>query len=229
VVYVFTHDSIAVGEDGPTHEPIEQLASLRAMPGLTVLRPADAMETNEAWRYAVSRTNEPVVLVLTRQNLPVMAETLEKAAQGVERGGYVLADAVNGSPQVILLASGSEVSLCMQAREALAVDGIAARVVSMPSWSLFEKQPKEYRDAVISPTVKARLAVEMGSPLGWERYTGDGGNVIAINRFGASAPGERIMKEFGFTVENVAAEAKKLLAEGLQEEGWNTLPETTLM
>ncbi|MCK9905750.1 transketolase, partial [Frankia sp. Cpl3] len=146
VVYVFTHDSIAVGEDGPTHEPIEQLASLRAMPGLTVLRPADAMETNEAWRYAVSRTNEPVVLVLTRQNLPVMAETLEKAAQGVERGGYVLADAVNGSPQVILLASGSEVSLCMQAREALAVDGIAARVVSMPSWSLFEKQPKEYRD-----------------------------------------------------------------------------------
>lgn len=211
VVYVFTHDSIAVGEDGPTHEPIEQLASLRAMPGLTVLRPADAMETNEAWRYAVSRTNEPVVLVLTRQNLPVMAETLEKAAQGVERGGYVLADAVNGSPQVILLASGSEVSLCMQAREALAVDGIAARVVSMPSWSLFEKQPKEYRDAVISPTVKARLAVEMGSPLGWERYTGDGGNVIAINRFGASAPGERIMKEFGFTVENVAAEAKKLL------------------
>lgn len=211
VVYVFTHDSIAVGEDGPTHEPIEQLASLRAMPGLTVLRPADAVETNEAWRYAVSRTDEPVVLVLTRQNLPVMAETLEKAAVGVERGGYVLADAANGNPQLILLASGSEVSLCMQAREALAASGIEARVVSMPSWSLFEKQPKEYRDSVIPPSVKARLAVEMGSPLGWERYTGDGGSVIGINHFGASAPGERIMKEFGFTVENVVAEAKKLL------------------
>ncbi|MFD2370764.1 transketolase [Brevibacillus sp. GCM10020057] len=211
VVYVFTHDSIAVGEDGPTHEPIEQLASLRAMPGLTVLRPADAVETNEAWKYAVSRTDEPVVLVLTRQNLPVLPETIEKAAEGVTKGAYVLADAPSGNPQLILLATGSEVSLVMQAREQLQSRGIETRVVSMPSWNLFERQSKEYRDSVIPPTVKARVAVEMGSPLGWERYAGDSGTVIAINHFGASAPGERIMKEYGFTVENVVAEAEKLL------------------
>jgi transketolase len=211
VVYVFTHDSIAVGEDGPTHEPIEQLASLRAMPGLTILRPADAVETNEAWKYAVSRTDEPVVLVLTRQNLPVLSETLEHAAEGVAKGGYVLADAPSGKPQLILIATGSEVSLVMQAREALQSRGIETRVVSMPSWNLFERQPQSYRDAVLLPEVKARLAVEMGSPLGWERYTGDGGKVLGINQFGASAPGDRIIKEYGFTVENVVAEAEKLL------------------
>ncbi|MCM3079058.1 transketolase [Brevibacillus invocatus] len=211
VVYVFTHDSIAVGEDGPTHEPIEQLASLRAMPGLTILRPADAAETNEAWKYAISRTDEPVVLVLTRQNLPVHAESIEKAAEGVSKGAYVLADAPSGKPQLILIATGSEVSLVMQAREALLVKGIEARVVSMPSWNLFESQTKEYRDAVLPPEVKARLAVEMGSPFGWERYAGDGGKVLGINQFGASAPGDRIMKEYGFTVDNVVAEAEKLL------------------
>lgn len=211
VVYVFTHDSIAVGEDGPTHEPIEQLASLRAMPGLTILRPADAAETNEAWKYAISRTDEPVVLVLTRQNLPVHAESIEKAAEGVGKGAYVLADAPSGKPQLILIATGSEVSLVMQAREALLAKGIEARVVSMPSWNLFESQTKEYRDAVLPPEVKARLAVEMGSPFGWERYAGDGGKVLGINQFGASAPGDRIMKEYGFTVENVVAEAEKLL------------------
>lgn len=211
VVYVFTHDSIAVGEDGPTHEPIEQLASLRAMPGLTILRPADAAETNEAWKYAISRTDEPVVLVLTRQNLPVHAESIEKAAEGVSKGAYVLADAPSGKPQLILIATGSEVSLVMQAREALLAKGIEARVVSMPSWNLFESQSQAYRDAVLPPEVKARLAVEMGSPFGWERYAGDGGKVLGINQFGASAPGDRIMKEFGFTVENVVAEAEKLL------------------
>ena len=211
VVYVFTHDSIAVGEDGPTHEPIEQLASLRAMPGLTIMRPADAVETNEAWKYAVSRTDEPVVLVLTRQNLPVLPETIEKAEEGVSKGAYVLADAPSGNPQLILLATGSEVSLAMQAREELLSRGIEARVVSMPSWNLFERQPQEYRDAVIPPTVKARVAVEMGSPMGWERYAGDGGKVIAINQFGASAPGDRIMREYGFTVENVVATAEGLL------------------
>lgn len=211
VVYVFTHDSIAVGEDGPTHEPIEQLASLRALPGLTVLRPADAVETNEAWKYAVSRTDEPIVLVLTRQNLPVLPETLEKAAEGVSKGAYVLADAPSGKPQLVLIATGSEVSLVMQAREQLLSRGIEARVVSMPSWNLFERQPQEYREAVIPPSVKARVAVEMGSPLGWERYAGDGGKVIAIRQFGASAPGDRIMKEYGFTVENVVAEAERLL------------------
>ncbi|MDH4617075.1 transketolase [Brevibacillus sp. AY1] len=211
VVYVFTHDSIAVGEDGPTHEPIEQLASLRAMPGLTILRPADAAETNEAWKYAISRTDEPVVLVLTRQNLPVHAESIEKASEGVSKGAYVLADAPSGKPQLILIATGSEVSLVMQAREALLAKGIEARVVSMPSWNLFESQTKEYRDAVLPPEVKARLAVEMGSPFGWERYAGDGGKVLGINQFGASAPGDRIMKEYGFTVDNVVAEAEKLL------------------
>ncbi|MED4752970.1 transketolase [Brevibacillus choshinensis] len=211
VVYVFTHDSIAVGEDGPTHEPIEQLASLRAMPGLTIMRPADATETNEAWKYAVSRTDEPVVLVLTRQNLPVLPETIEKAAEGVTKGAYVLADAPSGKPQLILIATGSEVSLVMQAREQLLSRGIEARVVSMPSWNLFERQSQEYRESVIPPTVKARVAVEMGSPMGWERYAGDGGKVIAINQFGASAPGDRIMKEYGFTVENVVAQAEELL------------------
>lgn len=211
VVYVFTHDSIAVGEDGPTHEPVEQLASLRAMPDLTILRPADAVETNEAWKYAISRTDEPVVLVLTRQNLPVLPETLEKAAEGVAKGAYVLADAPSGKPALILIATGSEVSLVMQARAALLERGIEARVVSMPSWNLFERQPQEYREAVLPSGVKARLAVEMGSPMGWERYAGDSGKVIAINQFGASAPGERIMKEYGFTVENVVAESEKLL------------------
>ncbi|MBO8165223.1 MAG: transketolase [Brevibacillus sp.] len=211
VIYVFTHDSIAVGEDGPTHEPIEQLPSLRAMPGLSVLRPADANETNEAWRYAISRTDEPVALVLTRQNLPVLAETAAAAKEGVPKGAYVVADAEGGQPDLLLLASGSEVSLCLQARAELASRGIQARVVSMPSWELFERQPKAYRDSVIPPDVKARLAVEMASPLGWERYTGDSGAVLGIDTFGASAPGERIMREFGFTVENVVREAEKLL------------------
>jgi len=211
VIYVFTHDSIAVGEDGPTHEPIEHLPALRAMPGVTVIRPADAVETNEAWRYAVSSTDEPVVLVLTRQNLPVMAETIEKASEGLTRGAYVLKDAANGNPDLILLASGSEVSLVMEAANVLSERGVAVRVVSMPSWELFERQPQEYKEAVIPPHVKARLGVEMAMPLGWERYVGDGGRVIGINQFGASAPGERIMKEYGFTVENVVAEAEKLL------------------
>jgi len=211
VIYVFTHDSIAVGEDGPTHEPIEHLPALRAMPGVTVIRPADAVETNEAWRYAVSSTDEPVVLVLTRQNLPVMAETIEKASEGLTRGAYVLKDTANGNPDLILLASGSEVSLVMEAANVLSERGVAVRVVSMPSWELFERQPQEYKEAVIPPHVKARLGVEMAMPLGWERYVGDGGRVIGINQFGASAPGERIMKEYGFTVENVVAEAEKLL------------------
>lgn len=211
VIYVFTHDSIAVGEDGPTHEPIEHLAAFRAMPGLNVMRPADAIETNIAWKHAVASKDEPTVLVLTRQNLPVMAETTAKAAEGVEKGAYVLADAENGQPQVILLAAGSEVSLCMEARAELASRGIQARVVSMPSWSLFERQSKEYRESVILPSVKARVAVEMGSSLGWDRYAGDHGAIISINQFGASAPGDRVMKEYGFTVENVVEHALNVL------------------
>ncbi|ERM17198.1 transketolase [Brevibacillus laterosporus] len=209
--YVFTHDSIAVGEDGPTHEPIEHLAAFRAMPNLTVLRPADAHETNEAWRYAAMSKDEPIVLALTRQNLPIYQETKDLAREGLAKGAYVLKEASNGEPQVVLIATGSEVSLCMEAREKLEADGIPTRVVSMPSFNLFDRQSKDYRDSVIPPHVKARVGVEMGSPLGWERYTGDHGAIIAINQFGASAPGEIIMKEYGFTVENVVKTAQSLV------------------
>ncbi|WP_232699556.1 transketolase [Brevibacillus daliensis] len=209
--FVFTHDSIAVGEDGPTHEPIEQLPAFRAMPGLTVLRPADAHETNLAWSYAVESKKEPVLLVLTRQNLPIYQETKDLGEEGFAKGAYVLKDASNGEPQLLLLASGSEVHLCMDAREKLEAEGIPTRVVSMPSWNLFERQSKEYRDSVIPPTVKARLGVEMANPLGWERYTGDQGAVVAIHTFGASAPGDLLMKEYGFSVENVVEQAKKLV------------------
>ncbi|RFB32232.1 transketolase [Brevibacillus sp. VP] len=209
--YVFTHDSIAVGEDGPTHEPIEHLAAFRAMPSLTVLRPADAHETNEAWRYAAISKDEPIVLALTRQNLPIYQETKDLAREGLAKGAYVLKEASNGEPQVVLIATGSEVSLCMEAREKLEAEGVPTRVVSMPSFNLFDRQPKEYRDSVIPPHVKARVGVEMGSSLGWERYTGDHGAIIAINQFGASAPGDIIMKEYGFTVENVVKTAQSLV------------------
>ncbi|MED1666795.1 transketolase [Brevibacillus laterosporus] len=209
--YVFTHDSIAVGEDGPTHEPIEHLAAFRAMPNLTVLRPADAHETNEAWRYAAMSKDEPIVLALTRQNLPIYQETKDLAREGLAKGAYVLKEASNGEPQVVLIATGSEVSLCMEAREKLEAEGVPTRVVSMPSFNLFDRQPKEYRDSVIPPHVKARVGVEMGSSLGWERYTGDHGAIIGINQFGASAPGDIIMKEYGFTVENVVKTAQSLV------------------
>ncbi|MCR8982345.1 transketolase [Brevibacillus laterosporus] len=209
--YVFTHDSIAVGEDGPTHEPIEHLAAFRAMPNLTVLRPADAHETNEAWRYAAMSKDEPIVLALTRQNLPIYQETKDLAREGLAKGAYVLKEASNGEPQVVLIATGSEVSLCMEAREKLEAEGVPTRIVSMPSFNLFDRQPKEYRDSVIPPHVKARVGVEMGSSLGWERYTGDHGAIIGINQFGASAPGDIIMKEYGFTVENVVKTAQSLV------------------
>jgi transketolase len=209
VVFVFTHDSIAVGEDGPTHEPIEQLPALRVIPGLTVLRPADANETIEAWRYAMTKSDGPVALILTRQNLAILEGTAN--AEQFARGAYVIADAVSGKPQAQLIATGSEVSLAVEAQQALAKEGIEARVINMPSWELFAAQPKEYRDQVILPDVKARLAIEMAHPLGWERFVGDGGSILGIDHFGASAPGERIMKEFGFTVENVVARVKALL------------------
>ncbi|GGG04756.1 transketolase [Paenibacillus abyssi] len=211
VVYVFTHDSIAVGEDGPTHEPIEQLASIRIIPDLTVLRPADANETSAAWAYAVENTANPVALVLTRQNLPVLQGTAENAREGIKRGAYVVADAANGKPQAQIIATGSEVQLAVAAQKALAEEGIQVRVISMPSWDLFEKQSKEYKDSVLLPDVKARLAVEMASPFGWERYVGDQGAVLGINTFGASAPGDRVIKEYGFTVENVVSKVKALL------------------
>lgn len=211
VVYVFTHDSIAVGEDGPTHQPVEHIPSLRLIPDLTVIRPADANETVAAWRYALADAEGPVALVLSRQNLPVLPGTAERAADGVRRGAYVLADAENGTPDAILIATGAEVSLALEAKERLAAEGIAVRVVSMPSWELFEAQPEDYRRAVLPPEVTARVAVEAAHPMGWERYVSDRGAVIGIDRFGASAPGSRVMKEYGFTADNVVATVKRLL------------------
>ncbi|GGJ56818.1 transketolase [Anoxybacillus voinovskiensis] len=210
VTYVLTHDSIAVGEDGPTHEPIEQLPSLRAMPNLSVIRPADGNETAAAWRLAVESTDRPTALVLTRQNLPTLATTAERAYEGVKKGAYVVSEA-EGTPEALLLASGSEVSLAVEAQKALANEGIHVSVVSMPSWDRFEQQPQDYKEQVLPPHVKKRLAIEMAASLGWERYTGDEGDILAIDRFGASAPGEKIMEEYGFTVDNVVQRVKALL------------------
>lgn len=210
VTYVLTHDSIAVGEDGPTHEPIEQLASLRIIPNLTVLRPADGNETSAAWAYAMENRNNPVALVLTRQNLPILEASVEHAREGIKKGAYVVAGA-EGTPQAQIIATGSEVQLAVAAQKALAEQGVQVRVISMPSWDLFEKQSKEYKDSVILPGVKARLAIEMAHPMGWEKYVGDQGDILAISTFGASAPGDRVMKEYGFTVENVVNKVKALL------------------
>lgn len=210
VIYVFTHDSIAVGEDGPTHQPVEHLTSLRAIPGLTVIRPADATETAEAWRTAVTATDHPVALALTRQKLAVLdRETLPPAAY-LAKGAYILADA-EGQPDIILMASGSEVHLVMEARSQLKGKGIQARVVSMPSWELFEAMPSAYRKEVLPTGITARLAVEAGLPMGWERYTGHPDNIIGINGFGASAPGPVIQEKFGLTVANVVARACEIL------------------
>jgi transketolase len=207
-IYVFTHDSIGVGEDGPTHEPIEQLAALRVMPNVTVIRPADGNETAAAWRYAVANKNGPVALIFSRQAAP----TLEGTATGaVDRGAYVLSDAAGGKPQAQILATGTEVQLAVAAQKQLAEEGIAARVISIPSWELFEKQSQEYKDSVLLPDVKARLAIEMGVSTGWHRYVGDQGAVLGIDTFGASAPGPVLIKEYGFTVENVVAKVKQLL------------------
>ena len=212
VIYVWTHDSIAVGEDGPTHEPVEQLASLRAMPNMLLLRPADANETVEAWRIAMHHTAGPVGLVLTRQKLPVLDRTTLAPAAGTARGAYVLIDAGQGLPQLILIASGSEVSLALAAHRQLNREGIRSRVVSMPSWELFEAQPSGYRVAVLPPAVRARVSIEAASPFGWERYVGPEGAILGVNHFGASAPGPEVMARYGFTVENVVATAKAVLA-----------------
>lgn len=211
VTYVLTHDSIAVGEDGPTHEPIEQLASLRIIPNLTVIRPADGNETSAAWAYALENQSNPVALVLTRQNLPILAGTVDGAREGIKRGAYVVSDAKDGKPAAQIIATGSEVQLAVKAQEALAQEGIQVRVISMPSWDLFEKQDKAYKDSVILPDVKARLAVEMAHPMGWDKYVGEQGDILGITTFGASAPGDRVIKEYGFTVENVVSKVKNLL------------------
>lgn len=210
VTYVFTHDSVAVGEDGPTHEPVEHLASLRAMPGLGLIRPADANETKAAWRIAITEKDTPTVLVLSRQDLPVLEQSGELAEEGVSKGAYTVSGVEN--PQALLLATGSEVSLAVEAQKQLAEDGIQVSVVSMPSWDRFEKQDAAYKQSVLPKHVKKRLAIEVGSSFGWERYTGDEGDILAIDRFGASAPGEKIMEEFGFTANNVAEKVKALLA-----------------
>jgi transketolase len=211
VIYVFTHDSIAVGEDGPTHEPIEQLPALRSIPGITVLRPADANETSQAWRYVLSHQDGPYALVLTRQNLPILEGTAELAKANIGKGAYVISDAPNGKPQAQILASGSEVQLAIAAQKLLAAEGIHVRVISVPSMELFEKQPQAYKDSVILPDVKKRLAVEMANPMSWYKYVGHEGDVLGIEVFGASAPGDRVIKEYGFTAENVAAKVKALL------------------
>jgi transketolase len=212
VIYIFTHDSIGVGEDGPTHQPIEQLASMRAIPGLINLRPADANEVTEAWRVILGLRHQPVVLVLSRQALPTVDRTKFAAASGLARGGYVLADAPGGKPAVLLMASGSEVSLCVAAYEQLAAAGVAARVVSMPSWELFEQQSEAYRNGVLPPEVTARVSVEQASTFGWSRYVGAQGHSIGMRTFGASAPLKELQKKFGFTVDNVVAAAKEQLA-----------------
>lgn len=214
VIYIFTHDSIGVGEDGPTHQPIEQLTSLRAIPGLITLRPADANEVVEAWKFIAQARHEPVALVLTRQALPTLDRTKYAPAEGVKRGAYVLADADDGKPQVLLLATGSEVSLCVDAYEKLKTEGIKARVVSMPSWEMFEyycnKHP-EYRENVLPKAVTARVSVEQAGTLGWERYVGPRGHIIGMHTFGASAPLKALQKKFGFTPENIVAAAKEQL------------------
>ena len=216
-IYVFTHDSIGLGEDGPTHQPIEQLASLRAIPNATVIRPADPTEVVEAWRAAIRHTSGPVALVFTRQKVPVIDRARYGPANGLRLGAYVLADAPGGKPVAILMASGSEVELVLGAYEKLAAAGIAARAVSMPCMELFASQPREYRDAVLPPSVRARLAVEAASPQSWYRWVGDHGAVLGLERFGASAPYQRIYQELGLTVENVVRRAKELLQQSSRE------------
>lgn len=207
VTYVFTHDSIGVGEDGPTHQPVEQIAALRVIPHLVTIRPADANETSAAWRYALAHNDRPVALALTRQKLPILPNSQDLAQTGVECGGYILAKEAATQPDLILIASGSEVSLAMQAKAKLDAQGIATRVVSMPSFALFDAQPAAYRHEVLPPTVHARVGIEMLHPFGWERYIGDAGRMVAIDHFGASAPAGTLMKEFGFTLEAVIAAA----------------------
>jgi transketolase len=213
VIHIFTHDSIGVGEDGPTHQPVEQIASLRAVPGLITLRPADANEVVEAWRVIMQLRHEPAALILTRQGLPTLDRETYAPASGLAKGAYVLAEAENGNPEVILIATGSEVHLCLDALEQLTSDGISARVVSMPSWELFEQQDQEYRDSVLPPSITARVAVEQASTLGWERYAGVKGRTIGMNTFGTSAPLKDLQKKFGFTPDRIVAAVKEVIKE----------------
>jgi transketolase len=211
VLYVFTHDSIGVGEDGPTHEPVEQLAALRTIPGLVIIRPADANEVVEAYRTVMQLKTRPAALILTRQNLPTLDRSKLKSAAGVANGGYVLADPPDAKPRVILIGAGSEVAVCIEAWQQLSAEGIPARVVSLPSWDLFDAQPEAYRNSVLPPEVPARVAVEAGVAMGWQKYFGPCGRFVGMHGFGASGPYGTLMKHFGITAANVVAQAKALL------------------
>ena len=218
-IFIFTHDSIGVGEDGPTHQPIEHLTALRAVPGLIVLRPADANEVIEAYKYTMQLRHEPVALVLTRQNLPTIDRTKYAGASGVTKGAYILADAKDGKPDVILMATGSEVDMALKAYEKLVAEGVKARLVSMPSWEIFEHQPKEYRESVLPPAVTARVSVEQAGTLGWDKYVGPGGRIIGMHTFGASAPLKELQKKFGFEPEAIVAAAKEVIAKAKSGSG----------
>src|SRR5262245_19334251 len=210
-IFVFTHDAMGDGEDGPTHQPVEQLASRRAMPGLVTLRPGDANEVVEAYRYVLQLRHQPAALVLSRQALPTLDRSVYAPAAGVARGAYVLADPPGGNPEVILIASGSEVSLAVKAHSDMLAAGIRSRVVSMPSWEIFDAQPQDYRDHVLPPAVQARIAIEQASTFGWERYVGSSGRVIGMRTFGASAPLKALQEKFGFQPDRIVATAKELL------------------
>ena len=219
VIYIFTHDSISVGEDGPTHQPVEHLASLRAIPGLITVRPADANEVAEAWRTILQLQSDPAALILSRQALPTLDRSKYAPASGLSKGAYILADAQDGKPDLLLLATGSEVALCIQAYEALTDEGVKVRVVSMPSWDLFERQSQAYRDSVIPPDVTARVSVEEASTFGWSRYVGPTGESIGMHTFGASAPLKDLQHKFGFTPERVVAAARAQLAQTTRAVG----------
>jgi transketolase len=211
VIYVFTHDSIGLGEDGPTHQPIEQLAALRAIPNLTVIRPCDANETAQAWRTAINHRDGPVALALSRQNLPTLDRQSKYAsAEGLHQGAYILSEAAGNKPDVVLIASGSEVQIALEAAEMIKTEGPAVRVVSMPSWELFNAQPAEYRRQILPPAVKAKIAIEAGSPQGWHRYVGEFGHIIALDHFGASAPYKILYEKFGLTANRVVEKALEI-------------------
>ena len=211
-IFVWTHDSIGLGEDGPTHQAVEQLMSLRLMPDFTVIRPGDANETVDAWKAIMEHRDGAIGLVLCRQNVPVLDRS---GARGdLSRGAYILAEASGGAPKVILMATGSELQLAVAGRQKLEAEGIPTRVVSMPCWEFFDRQPREYRDEVLPPSVRARLSIEAGVTLGWQKYVGDGGGSIGVDRYGASAPGDVVMREYGFTADHVAAFARRLVGPG---------------
>jgi len=217
-IWIYTHDSIGLGEDGPTHQPIEQLAALRAISNLVVIRPADANEVTEAWKVAISRRNAPTALILTRQALPIFDRSIFASADGLRKGAYVLADMGDSEPELILMATGSEVSLIIEAGSRLASEGVNVRLVSFPSWELFKAQDESYRNLVLPPHIKNRLSVEAAVAQGWERWVGDQGECISVERFGASAPYKVIFEHFGLTVDNVIMRARQVMSKNVQVE-----------